>query len=287
MRLRHYLLLSCILLFSSCEKVDLSEFLGEKNEEGFPVVFNMEVFSQTDFDTRSAKKISEISEVINFAVFQNGNKIKTINQKRDEANFGTITVNLPEGDYEIVAVAHNGTGNATLTDPCKITFYNNKVTDTFAMERTITVESAKEVDVQMKRVVAMFRLQLDQQIPAEVAQLKFYYTGGSSTLDAVTGYGCVNSRQTEIRDVKSHEPGQVFEVYTFPHDDTGVLNMTITALDAQGNDYQVRTLPEVDVTVNKITTYYGTFFLDSQNSAYNGFSLMGDDEWTEEIKKHL
>ena len=46
----------------------------------------------------------------------------------------------------------------------------------------------------------MFRLVLtDEEIPATVAKLKFYYTGGSSTFSPRDGYGCVNSKQTEVR----------------------------------------------------------------------------------------
>lgn len=279
-----YFLLCCLLL-SSCEKVDLSAYLGN-SKEGSPVVFNMGIFSQSDFDTRSAKKISEMASVINFAIFKDGEKYKTISQKRADADFGKISVNLPDGDYQIVAVAHNGTGNATITSPEKITFPNNKVTDTFCLYRSITVNGTKEYDVQLARVVAMFRLQIDQEIPAEVTQLKFYYTGGSSTLDATTGRGCVNSRQTEVRDVTSHASGQTFEVYTFPHDTEGMLDMTITALDAAGNTCQEKELPMVPVTVNKITTYFGNFFLDGSSSA-SAFILYGDDEWGGEERKSL
>lgn len=269
-------LLLCLLL-SSCEKVDLSEYLGN-SEEGNPVVFNMGIFSQSDFETRSAKKISEMASVINFAIFKDGEKMKTISQKRADADFGKISVSLPDGDYQIVAVAHSGAGNATITSPEKIAFPNNKVTDTFSLYKNITVNGAKEYDVQLTRVVAMFRLQIDQEIPAEVAQLKFYYTGGSSTLDATTGFGCVNSRQTEIRDVTNHAAGQTFEVFTFPHDTDGILDMTITALDAAGNTCQEKELPMVFVTVNKITTYFGNFFLDGSSNA-SSFILYGDDEW--------
>lgn len=47
----------------------------------------------------------------------------------------------------------------------------------------------------------MFRLVIKDEIPEQAKKIKFYYTGGSSTLNAKTGYGCVNSKQTEILDL--------------------------------------------------------------------------------------
>ncbi len=42
----------------------------------------------------------------------------------------------------------------------------------------------------------------------------------------VTGYGCVNSKQTELRDIKTGT--KIYEVYTFPHPDGKTLNNTLS-----------------------------------------------------------
>lgn len=73
-------------------------------------------------------------------------------------------------------------------------------------------------NLELKRAVSKFRLIVDDSIPSDVVQMKFYYTGGSSTFNPVSGYGCINSRQTEFRVVTSemHGKGCQFEVFTFP-----------------------------------------------------------------------
>jgi len=275
------LLLAVVLV--GCEKADLSEYIdnGDK-EDGYKTTFTFNTLSITNFDdngTRATKPLSEIATTLNFAVFQNGDKVITANQKSTDKDFGTISVNLPAGDYQIAVVAHNASGNATMTSAEKIAFASNKVTDTFSTFRDISVSGSKEYDLSMLRSVSMFRLRLDQEIPAEVTKLKFYYTGGSSTLDATTGFGCVNSRQTEYRDVTNHSNGQVFEVYTFPHDTEGTLNMTITALDDKDNVYAEKTLANVEIKMRHITTYHGSLFLDGNDNKSNTLTFTANDEW--------
>lgn len=278
-RITFYLLLISFLL-CGCEKVNLDEYLNTK--DGYKVSFSFGTITQTDFegvDTRSQKNLSEIATVLNFAVFQDGEKVKTINQKSTESGFGSIELSLPEGRYQVVAVAHKGSGNATLTSPQEIKFANNKITDTFAYYQEIDVNDATDYDANMTRVVSMFRLCLTQEIPADVAQMKFYYTGGSSTLDASMGYGCVNSRQTETLNVSNHAANQAFEVYTFPHEDYSNLKMTISALNSKGDVLYEKELPNVPITIRKISTYTGTMFGESGKSDAMNMSFKADDEW--------
>ena len=97
----------------------------------------------------------------------------------------------------------------------------------------------------------------------------------------------MNSRQTEIREVMDHSAGQVFEVYTFPHDVAGSLNMKITALDAAGNEYASKELDNIPVEQCRITTCSAPFFGDSSSAQGTGFSLLGDTAWKGEIEYTL
>jgi hypothetical protein len=117
----------------------------------------------------------------------------------------------------------------------------------------------------------------DQEIPSEAKQMKFYYTGGSSTLSALTSYGSVNSKQTVKIDIATGQ--KQFEVYTIPHDETGSLNMTITALDANGNTLKERILNEVPVRRNAIARYTGKFFDDAEGNGSISFSMTAEGDW--------
>lgn len=272
------------LFLSSCEKafVDNGE---EESTEGKRIVLHLDMYDQLSFDeaysTRAITTMDKVCTRINMAVFQEDTKVKTINQTIDNDNFGKLSFVLPQGEYEVVIIAHSGNGAATITSE-KVTFPNNKVTDTFYTYLKLTVEDSAEYTIQLKRAVAMFRLNVEDVIPDQVKQMKFYYTGGSSTFNAKTGYGCVNSKQTELRDVnevvRSADPA-CFEVYTFPHAESGELKMTVSALNASNEIIVEKVFEKVPVTINQITQYAGHFFSSSPDDGTIEFVLHTDSSW--------
>jgi len=172
---------------------------------------------------------------------------------------------------------------ATISSPEKITFPNNRVSDTFYYYGTLTVGSEPQTyDLQLSRCVAMFRLIITDDIPSDVSSFKFYYTGGSSTFSATAGYGCVNSRQTVTLTASASQ--KTYEVYTLPKAETGTLKMTVTALDASGNTVAEQVFEDVPVTVNQITQYQGAFFSSGGGSAdsKSSWNLTADGEWASE-----
>lgn len=168
---------------------------------------------------------------ISFAIFDVEDKIATINQTKDDANFGTVHLKLDDGEYRLVIIAHNGKGNCSISLPENVKFSNNKLTDTFYYYGRLDVKGEKiEKTIDLQRAVAAFHVHIREDvIPDSIKAIKFYYTGGSSTLDATTGYGCVNSKQTES--FKISNSTRDFVVFTFPHD-VGNVNMDITFLNA-------------------------------------------------------
>ncbi len=278
--------LACIL-FCGCENPDFTEDAGAQGVigNGVNVQFCITHFDQapfnTDNDVTRSTNINDLCSRIQMAIFSNDSRVATVNQTKGDNSFGTLSANLPEGTYQVVIIAHNGAGNATMTNPEKITFKDNKVTDTFYYYEEIEVSESKQYDVKMKRAVAMFRMQTEDNIPENVAQMKFYYTGGSSTFDAVSGYGCVNSKQTEYRTVTASMTGQpgMFEIYTFPHAEEDELKITVSALGTGDNILQERIFENVPVELNTITNWKGSFYGSSSDSGEITFVLTTDDEW--------
>ncbi|KWW27272.1 MAG: hypothetical protein F083_3045, partial [bacterium F083] len=160
-------------------------------------------------------------------------------------------------------------------------FPNNKVTDTFYYYGDLIVTSeVQSYDLTLTRAVAMFRLVLtDEEIPSTVAKFKFYYTGGSSTFSPKDGYGCVNSKQTEIRAVT--DGVTTFDIFTLPHTEDDVLTkLTVTALDANDNTVKERIFENIPVTRNQITRYTGNFFGSGGGQTSDGtFRLTADPDW--------
>ena len=286
---RAAMLLAVLAMLAACEKPILDDGSVDGGSPGEAnVVLHFTQSEDGDFTaatraaTRAATDITDLCSRLNLAVFNaDGTKVKTVAQKEGDASYGTVALSLAAGTYQLVVIAHNGDGSATITSTEKVTFPNNKVTDMFYYYGDLVVGSEKQsYDLTLTRAVAMFRLVLtDESIPASVAKLKFYYTGGSSTFSPAEGYGIVQSKQTEIRAVS--EDG-IYEIYTLPHTEEDVLTkLTVTALDANDNTVKERIFENVPVVRNQVTRYTGSFF-GSGGSGETGsgdFRMTADPEW--------
>ena len=254
--MKKVLLIAAIVL-AGCEKVVIEDAAGLADREQ-NVVLRVSV---GDKATRGDVALSEVCGRLNVGVFDHsGAKVKTVGQAVGDAGFGTVALAITPGTYTIVAVAHNGTGAATITSEDKVTFPSNKVTDTFYYYGKVTATDEKQdVAVTMKRSVAMLRLSLTgSSLRSDISRLKFYYLGGSSTFSPRDGFGCVNSKQTEYR---TWSEDGVYELYTMPHETNDVLTkLTVTALDAGDNEVGEAELLNIPVTMNRVTNYAGDIF---------------------------
>ena len=273
----------------SCEKPVVTTDEETDSDDLISLRINISTYEQIAFSSAPGKrqvnrKASEVSSRINCAIYKDGTRVKSINQTASEGDFGTLTLQAEAGTYQLVVIAHNGTGNATMTDLKNIKFPNNKLTDTFAYYTVVDLKEDTSLDIVLERVVAMFRLVVTDNTPEEVRQMRFYYTGGSSTLDAETGFGCVDSRQTELRTVETtaYNGSSVYEVYTFPHTSPDELKMTVSALDADEAVTHERTFEDVPVDVRQITQYKGEFFGESADDGRGKLMLSVNDTWKQE-----
>ena len=276
--MKQLLYIALALLMAACEKPILNEEEVEQKEAN--VILHMTMYEQESF-TRAATDITELCSRLNIAIFStDGTKVKTVAQKEGDSSYGTVALTLAAGTYHLVVIAHNCDGSATITSEEKVTFPNNKVTDTFYYYGDLVVTDAQQsYDLTLTRAVAMFRLVLtDEEIPSNVAKLKFYYLGGSSTFSPKDGCGCVNSKQTEIRPVSDDG---IYEIFTLPHTEDDVLTkLTVTALDQNDNIVKEKVFENVPVSRNQVTRYTGSFFGSGGSSTSEGiFRLTADPDW--------
>ncbi|MCQ2057644.1 MAG: FimB/Mfa2 family fimbrial subunit [Bacteroidaceae bacterium] len=224
-----------------------------------------------------------ICSKISFAVYSyEGDALtkKQENQDFGSEGFGCATFNLEEGTYRVIVIAHGGDSNPTMTNPSKITFSNKdglKTTDTFLYSADVDItKDTRELNLDLKRVVAMFQIRLDDEdLPEGVKQLRFDYTGGSSTIDGMTGLGCVNSKQSETLDC---QPGTMeYGVYTFIRSDSNTLKVKVSALDGSGAVLKEMELQDVPITCNYITRYTGKMF--ANEILTSAFSVTLNGEW--------
>lgn len=290
---------SLSLVATSCEKplVDTTDEVTTTGDGSQNIRLNITNIEDAqyggDTPTRSSsdQQLSDLCSKISLAVFDSsGAKKLTSNQNSTAKDFGCFDISLDKGNYTIVLIAHNGTANATISSPEEVKFANNKVTDTFYYCGEITVDDNEEYDIAMTRATAMFRLVVNDNTPKAVKSMKFYYTGGSSTFDATSGYGCVNSKQTELREVDqtAYNGASQYEVYTFPHEEGKKVKFEISALNGtstNSTELYKQTIDNVDMKRNVVSQYSGYFFGENPSGG-RGFNIHVDSQWQYEYYEY-
>ena len=256
-------MLTCILalFLVACEKPlveDEREKLAEP--DGVTLIFEAPT-AQPYGELGEASPVyaikNEALTQLSVSVFKGGKRVKSVHLSADNDLFMKPSLRLDDGTYTVVAVAHAGMGHATITNAQRISFYKNKITDTYVYNGEITVSGKSTFTLPMKRVTAMFQLSVTSSLPQNVAQVEFRYTGGSSTLDAKSLEGCVNSRQAETREVtetmKTTPP--TCAIYTFPRTESEGLKIKVSFNDRNGNTLYEENYEEVQVKVGMKTCY--------------------------------
>lgn len=284
-----YILL-CItaLILSSCEKMITDDTPADTTADK-NVIISISGFDKTQFTnndsgtsanaTRSSVSITELCSKISFAIFKGTEKVSKDNQSKEDVNFGQFAAKLDEGTYDIVVIAHNGDGNATISSKEKVTF-DGRITDTFYYigQLTVGAEPVRK-DITLSRCVAMFRLVLKDAIPDDVKQMKFYCTNGaSSTFNPTTGKGSVKSLQTTY--INCTNDDKTFEIYTFPYEDTTTMTIKISALDSGSNAVKEHLFTNVPIAVNTITQYSGSFFADNATN----IGMYAESDWESTVE---
>ena len=260
-RIAYVLTYVLALFLVACEKpvVD-SEPEKEAETDGITLIFEAptaEPYAEIGETSPAYATRNEALTQLSVSVFKDGKRVKSVHLSADNDVFMKPSLPLDDGTYTVVAVAHAGMGHATITNAQRISFYKNKIADTYVYNGEITVSGKPTFTLPMKRVTAMFQLSVTSPLPQNVAQVEFRYTGGSSTLDAKSLEGCVNSRQAETREVtetmKTTPP--TFAIYTFPRADSEGLKIKVSFNDKNGNSLYEENYEEVQVKVGMKTCY--------------------------------
>jgi hypothetical protein len=244
----------------------------------------------SDYTTRAVSGIAAYASKLNVQLFdEDGQKVfsSVKTQTKDDDGFGTMAVELADGVYTVVAVAHSSARSATIKSPSVVQFTaqdGEKLTDTFCHVSTVEVSGeSHSFTLPMHRAVAMVQLHLtDDVLPEDVWYIKADYSGGSANVNPTTLEGITKSKQSERRiknDLRLHQ------FFTFPYmSETGTLKMTISATTSDGTVLRQRTFDEVSVTRNRITTYEGKLFGDGEWTAtMTDFSFVVNADWDGEV----
>lgn len=253
-------------LLPSCEKAVLDDgnnsTSGNSNGNLTITVTNWRQVAYTE-TTRAVVDITGYSSRLNFVIYKDGEKMKSLMQMQDEEGYGTVSFTLESGTYKVLVLAHSSKGNPTLASPENIKFTNSiSYSDTFYYYGDVTVGSENQThELTLTRATSMLRFIIADEIPETVAKIHFYYTGGSGVLNAVTGYGGnVDSKQEKLYNIEGLTAPLTLPIYTFLQTDEGKLKVRVEAKDKDNNVVLEREFADIPMKRNMITEYSGSFF---------------------------
>ena len=212
--------------------------------------------------TRAATSVATVVTHLDVWLYESGSEVAAIHQSSSDDGFGTITATLDKTKtYTLYAVGHKADG-ATLSDGI-ISFTDDKVTHSMFYTTTFSPATTTSLSCLMNRIVADFRLEITDDIPAAVKKIRFTVngvydrwnvsTGGTHSLDRVStiNYGGTSS---------------IFNVYAIVTDAQTTHDILVEALDENDQEVQTRTFADVPLRNGYKTNYRGTFFIDTPMS---------------------
>ena len=266
----------------ACEKAVLDEQQEKKTVEG-NVIIRASLYHIVPFETRDVQSVADFSTSLQFVLFQNGTKVKSVTQKKTDDNYGEVGLTLTAGTYQLLVLAHSSTGNPSVSNPEFIQFTNSiGFSDTFFYYGDIEVTGEQTTyDIRLQRATSMVRVIIQDAIPSEVKTIRLFYTGESGVFNAVTGMGgTVNSQQSIIYNVEGQTAPLTLCAYTFLRDETGSLNMTISARDANNTVKYEKELADIPMKNHMVTEYSGKLFSESGNKSDDvQFLLTAETDW--------
>ena len=207
--------------------------------------------------TRTATSIASIVTHLDVWVTDGSTEVEAHQTNADDG-FGTVSMTLDKTKtYTLYAVAHRGAESATLTDGV-ISF--DKVTHSMWYTTTFTPATTTSLSCLMTRIVSDFRLDITDDIPTACKSFRFTVNGIFDRWNVSTG----GTHQLDrVSNISYAGTSAIFNVYAIVTDAQTTHDITVTALDDNGQELQTRTFADVPLRNGYKTTYRGTFFIDT------------------------
>ena len=245
------------------------------------VTINFSRGFETTEEPMKTRTVTDLASIVNRldVWITDGETTQTISQVKTDANFGKITATLNKTKtYTLYSVAHKCDTPATLADGI-ISFPDDKVTHSLYYTTTFSPATTSTIDAEMKRIVAMFRIETTDVVPTAAKKMRISITDVFDRWDVSAGVGTHQLDRTSTINISStnNDGTAAFSVYAITSAAETLHTVTIEALDA--NDAAVQTplvINNVKMRNGYKTIYRGAFFTDKT------FTMtMTAEDWSE------
>ena len=204
----------------------------------------------------------------------------TVRQENWDDKFGNVSLQVPAGEYTLIAVAAKTDlqqeERIEVKSRHEMTFANNIVRDMAYTLQDIKVESGSKAvtqNVSLKRAVSCFRLEATDPMPLTTKTQEITISGSCGTVfNPSTGF--CKEKATITRnfsfEAKEHQKtGFHYTLYTLLTDkDVTDIHITATAKDKEEKVIKTVSFDNVHLVIGKKTTYTGPIFTYPNNMSF-------------------
>lgn len=204
----------------------------------------------------------------------------TVRQENWDDKFGNVSLQVPAGEYTLVAVAAKTDlqqeERIEVKSRYEMTFANNIVRDMAYTLQDIKVESGSKAvtqNVSLKRAVSCFKLQATDIMPLTSKTQEITISGSCGTVfNPSTGF--CKEKATITRNfsliAKEHQERIIYyTLYTLLTDkDVTDIHITATAKDKEEKVIKTISFDNVHLVIGKKTTYTGPIFTYPSNMSF-------------------
>lgn len=204
----------------------------------------------------------------------------TVRQENWDDKFGNVSLQVPAGEYTLVAVAAKTDlqqeERIEVKSRYEMTFANNIVRDMAYTLQDIKVESGSKAvtqNVSLKRAVSCFELQATDIMPLTTKTQKITISGSCGTVfNPSTGF--CKEKATITRnfsiEAKEHQERSIHStLYTLlTGKDVTDIHITATAKDKEEKVIKTVSFDNVHLVIGKKTTYTGPIFTYPNNMSF-------------------
>ena len=283
-RLTLMTLAALTLAFAGCGKDKITYLVPVK------VQVNDFTITQEDFPTKDAQDVADYEGVkaITLAFYNGTTEVYKTTQMRSDnttyTTFGEFDCTLPMGSYTMVVLGYgmgqNNEDTLTLTSPTQAEYTAGRVRETFAATQTVNISSTEAVDISatLNRIVAKVNITSTDNRPASVVALRATFSAGGMAFNPTTGLATANNGFSNTV-VLQNAPGGTSGIvsYLFLATDEQTMDVTFETLDANDNVLYTKTITNVPLKRNRVTTLKGVMFTNDSSSC----TFQVDIDWIE------
>ena len=275
------LLIIATLLFAACEK-----YVAEEGTQSESKVVDGNLVVKAECVVTRAGETEEGQEALplkdrftrmTMVLYQNDVRVDYVNQENSDPGFGTMSVDLDPGTYQLVVLAHSGQRSPTTTNCHKISF-SAPLTDVFSYYGDVVIgKEASKITVQLTRAVAKIQLNITDEIPEGVSFFNYIYKGASVSFDPATQIGVVSSTRRNV-EIEKAEGVKTFELYTFVSSDNQTVDWDFAGYSELNEVIGSKKFSDIPVSLRKVTKIDSPVF-DGVIEGPTDITFTFDDTW--------